>query len=81
MHDAFRVHMLNERGKSKARTIAEAFDDLLARLEQIQPIGPSGRTREHAIVITKLEEAAFFSKKEMANDPANCETVHSGPTP
>lgn len=73
MHDAFKVHTLNNRGKRKAALIAGAFDSLLEQLVDIQPIGPSGSTRCRSIVVTKLEEACFFFKKEMANDPRNCE--------
>lgn len=66
MHSQFTVHMLNEDGKFKARAIAESFDYLLTTLEQICPDG-----REMAIVRTKLEEASFFAKKSMAQDPVN----------
>ena len=74
MHDAFKVRMLNEEGKIKAKKIAITFEVLLNELEKIVPAPPpSGSTREMAIVRTKLEEACFFAKKAMANDPANCE--------
>lgn len=63
----FQVHMLNEEGKVKAQKIAEAFDLLLQTLGEI---GPSSG-REYAIVRTKLEEAAFFAKKSMANLSGN----------
>ena len=62
----FQVHRLNEAGLSKAGFIAKAFDLLLNTLEVMCPAG-----RELAIVKTKLEEAAFFAKKSMANDPQN----------
>lgn len=80
MHKAFTVHMLNDQGKTKAISIASAFDALLTELEKYCPIG-----RELALVITKLEEAAFFAKKAMANDPNNGVeapgTAQSVPTP
>lgn len=66
MHQAFRVHMLNEKGKGLASEIAGAFDELAARLFLICPQG-----RELAIVMTKLEEACFFAKKAIANVEAN----------
>jgi hypothetical protein len=67
---AFSVHMLNETGKIKANTIADAFNALVTVLEQECPDG-----WEAYIVMTKLEEACFFAKKAMANDPANQEKV------
>ncbi len=66
MHKEFQVHMLNEEGKTKAKAIAEAFDECLYRLEQLCPVG-----RELAITKTKLEEACFFAKKAMASAPEN----------
>lgn len=67
MDSAFEVHMLNERGKSEARQIAEHFDSLLEFLKA--PCG--GDARGMAIVRTKLEEACFFAKKAMANQEEN----------
>lgn len=61
MHQAFQVHMLNEVGKTRAQEIAQGFDSLLKSLEQLVPEG-----RAKSILITKLEEAAFFAKKAMA---------------
>lgn len=61
MHQAFQVHMLNEVGKARAQEIAQGFDSLLKSLEQLVPEG-----RAKSILITKLEEAAFFAKKAMA---------------
>lgn len=62
----FRVHRLNENGMKKAEEIAAAFNDCLFRLRSMCPEG-----REFAIVKTKLEEAAFFAKKSMANVTEN----------
>jgi hypothetical protein len=62
----FQVHMLNDDGKTKAADIAAAFDRLLDDLDNWCPAG-----REMSIVRTKLEEAAFFAKKAMANQPEN----------
>jgi hypothetical protein len=62
----FQVHMLNDVGKKRAADIAESFNNLLMALSGHCPDG-----REMAIVRTKLEEAAFFAKKSMANVPEN----------
>ena len=66
MDPLFEVHMLNDTGKPKARAIAEIFDTALSNLTALCPAG-----RELAIVKTKMEEACFFAKKAMANDPSN----------
>lgn len=72
MNKEFQVHMLNEGGKNLAKAIATSFDTCLSQLRAMCPPG-----REMSIVATKLEEACFFAKKAMANDPrstcANCE--------
>ncbi len=62
----FQVHMLNDAGKAKAKIIAETFDACLDKLVEVCPAG-----RELALVKTKLEEACFFAKKAMANEPGN----------
>jgi hypothetical protein len=64
----FQVHILNERGKGQAVAIANAFTRLLDEISTMSEPG-----REWSIVKTKLEEAAFFAKKAMANDPRNQE--------
>lgn len=60
----FKVHRLNEDGMKRAEEIAATFNDCLNRLR-----GMCAEGREFAIVKTKLEEAAFFAKKAMANQP------------
>jgi hypothetical protein len=65
MNEAFQVHILNEDGKQRASDIALAFDCLLKTLEDFN----GTNTREMSIVKTKLEEACFFAKKAMANQP------------
>lgn len=70
MNKLFQVHRLNQDGMYKANEIAHAFNDLLVRLEILCPDG-----REFAIAKTKLEEAAFFAKKAMANDAKNGEVA------
>ncbi|MCK4945542.1 MAG: hypothetical protein KAS59_04700 [Alphaproteobacteria bacterium] len=67
MNREFEVHILNDEGIAKARTIALCFDGVLNRLKDLCP----EKTREFAIVKTKLEEACFFAKKAMACDVAN----------
>jgi hypothetical protein len=65
----FATHNLNESGRTKAVSIARAFDTCLARLEELA--GADGR--EMALVRTKLEEASFFAKKAMAKRTENQE--------
>jgi len=62
----FQFHKLNERGIDQAQHIAQVFTQLLTSLRVVCPEG-----REFAIVKTKLEEAAFFAKKSIANVPEN----------
>ena len=71
MNPLFEVHMLNEEGKAKAKLLAEHFDELLSRIEQVCGMPPSGTTREMAIVKTKLEESCFYAKKYLAMRPEN----------
>lgn len=66
MNKEFATHMLNEDGKGKAATIADAFDTCLDTLTTLV-----ADPRCLALVRTKLEEACFFAKKGMAVDPAN----------
>ena len=66
MDPLFQVHRLNPAGQKNAQIVAESFDELLRHLTAHVPAG-----REFAIVKTKLEEACFFAKKAIANDPAN----------
>lgn len=81
MNAAFTVHILNDQGKAKAQKIAEAFDELVGKLQAIgcslgQALtvdGKTATTRAGAIVMTKLEEACFFAKKDMAQGPDNHE--------
>jgi len=69
MNKEFRVHMLNDEGKAKAKIIANYFDELLENLKSYCP-----DSREFSIVKTKLEEACFFAKKAMVGAPGglNC---------
>lgn len=67
MADEFSVHLLNDAGLVKAGRIATAFDALVAELDNIGV----GTGRERSIVITKLQEAAFFAKRGMAISPVN----------
>lgn len=63
----FGVHVLNEEGLAKARSIAEVYSRALTDLERL--CGADGR--EMAIVKTKLQESAFFAKRAMAVRPEN----------
>jgi hypothetical protein len=66
MDPLFQVHRLNGGGQAKAAFVANAFNDLLSNIST--HVSPG---REFAIVKTKLEEACFFAKKAIANDPSN----------
>lgn len=61
MSAEFEVHLLNNEGIAKARTVALCFDGFLDRLQELCP--PS---REFSIVRAKLEEANFYAQKAMA---------------
>jgi hypothetical protein len=62
----FSVHLLNDTGIGKAAEIADAFSDLLDKLETIIPAG-----RERSLVVTKLQEAAFWAKRGMSVNPSH----------
>jgi len=66
MDPLFEVHILNEVGKANAQHIAQVFELAVTSLRDVCPLG-----REWAIARTKLEEACFFAKKAMANNPTN----------
>lgn len=66
VRNEFQVHILNDEGIAKANALAEAFSSTLDLIEKIVP--PS---RERSLVVTKLQEAAFWAKRGMAVDPAN----------
>ena len=63
----FQVHKLNEKGLARAFDIASAFNNLLVTLGALG----LGTGREFSIVKTKLEEACFFARKALANQPDN----------
>ena len=67
IHELFEVHMLNDRGKRRAVEIAEIFSTLLYSLEVIV----SANSRNMSIVKTKLQEAAFYAKRQMAEQKEN----------
>lgn len=69
MDPLFQVHRLNAAGLEKADRLAGAFDYLLSKLREICP----EQTREFSLVKTYLEQACFFAKKSIANNPANQE--------
>lgn len=64
----FKVHMLNDEGKFRAKALAEKFSDLLTYCKSVGLPG-----REQSLVATKLEEACFFAKKSLAIKPENQE--------
>jgi len=65
----FAVHSLNDQGLAKAGDLADIFSDALDKIEAFVPAG-----RERSLVVTKLQEAAFFAKRAIALDPANQKT-------
>ena len=69
MNPLFQVHLLNDDGINKAKAMAQDFSALMDKLEAI--LGDGVKTREFSIVKTKLEEASFFAKKALANQPEN----------
>jgi hypothetical protein len=68
MNKEFKVHRLNASGMMLAKQLAGNFDVLLESLKGFIPEG-----RYLAIVRTKLEEACFFAKKGLAENPENQE--------
>mgnify|MGYP003346823245 CR=1 FL=1 len=62
----FTVHKLNDLGMMKARAIEYVFQNALSELSLYCPEG-----RRFSMCKTKLEEAAFFAKKSMAEDFEN----------
>jgi len=68
MNPLFQVHKLNEVGFAKANELAEAFNTLVEKIDNLIQTHPS---REKSIVYTKLEEACFFAKKALASQKAN----------
>lgn len=67
MYQEFKVHILTEEGKRKAEKIAEAFDECLYKLIDLRG-GDENPSRYMSLVRTKLEEACFFAKKDMAEN-------------
>ena len=68
MATEFSVHRLNKVGLAKADRLAKAFETCLDDVKQQIPPG-----RELALVVTKMQEAAFFAKRAMALQPENQE--------
>ena len=66
MRNEFQVHLLNDLGLSAATEVANAFSDLLDKVEAVVPAG-----RERALVVTRLQEACFFAKRAVALEPEN----------
>ncbi len=66
MRPEFQVHLLNDDGIAKANAIGEILSTALTELERIVPAG-----RGRALVVTKLQEAGFFAKREIAVIPEN----------
>lgn len=73
MHTAFQTYRLNDVGAAKATKVAEAFDRFLTYLDKefLTSPGEAKLSRERSIVITKLEEASFYTKKCLSSQPEN----------
>lgn len=71
MNKEFEVHLLNPKGVTKARKIAEEFDALLDKLSGTgiaeHALASSFPSREMYMVRTHLELASFYAKKAMAS--------------
>lgn len=65
-NEEFTFHLLNETGKKKALEIANYFDTCLEGLKNVCGSNSSFLTSK-----MYLEQACFFAKKSMANDPQN----------
>ncbi len=66
MRQEFQVHKLNETGLAKAEQLGEVFSEALAKIEALIPA-----SRGLSLVVTKLQEASFFAKREIATQPDN----------
>jgi hypothetical protein len=66
MADEFKVHQLNTCGLVNAEQLGEVFARCLAQVQALIPAG-----RELSLVVTKLQEASFFAKRAIAQDPKN----------
>jgi hypothetical protein len=64
MRKEFQVHLLNDAGIEQANAMGEIFSDTLQKIEEIIQPG-----LELSIVITKLQEAAFYAKRAIALKP------------
>lgn len=66
MREEFQAHKLNPTGLAKAEVVRSLFSEFLTALEASVP---SGRNR--ALVVTKLQEAAFFAVSGVATIAEN----------
>ena len=71
MRNEFQVHVLNDIGIDRAKSVGELFSEFLDKLESFIPQTPSQNGREMALVKTKLQEASFFAKRAIAVLPEN----------
>jgi hypothetical protein len=70
MYNNFEHVELNEQGKDSARKISHHFQELTEKLEE--QLGNES-SRELSLVFTKLQEACFFAKTALNNNPNNQE--------
>lgn len=69
IEDAFRVHLLNQDGLTKAGIIAQAFDRLLNELREIVPVPAA--SFESLRMVERLMEANYWAKRSIAVIPEN----------
>lgn len=69
MNALFQTHILNESGIAKSRRLAELFNGLLISTEELVSSGMN--SREFSLAKTHLEQACFFAKKALAQNPHN----------
>ena len=72
MEKLFTYHKLNAMGQRKAELVASTFDSAYETL--CRTVGAElVKTREFALVRTKLQEACFFAKNLVSIQPENQE--------
>ena len=58
---------MSSEGVDKSTAIGVAFTDLLNVLNELLP----GKSREHSIMLSRLEEASMYAKKSLRNYKEN----------
>lgn len=66
IRNEFQVHILNDDGVAKAKAIAEIYTTALDALDKLVP-----DSRERSLMVTTMQESAFWAKRGIAVDPNN----------